>query len=142
MVVIVACGKSKVDAPTAPIGRLYKGGYFMDCRNWAESVAPGEWLILSAKHDLRRQDDVVETYDLKMGQPGSVTADTVRAQAEALGIIDETDVLLIGGQLYATLLAEVWPTVRAPFYQFGSFGDQRKALQFHRGRVPEHVHDH
>jgi hypothetical protein len=141
VIVVVSCGKSKRTG-RHPIGELYVGGYFINCRDWAESMVPGAWYIVSAKYGLRDQRDVVDSYDMTMKDPGAVTGPQLVAQAAALGIAGEQDVYLVGGELYLTKLREVWPSIEAPFGKSGGrladarFGFQRKALIEYRGRLP------
>ena len=115
MIVLVSCGASK--ASTAqPAARLYQGGHFKCAYAWAQSMHPEHLFILSALHGLVTPDTVIDPYNLKMGQPGSITGDTLRAQAAELSL-ERTDdtVVVCGGQLYVNAAREVWPHAVAPF---------------------------
>lgn len=110
-VVIVPCGGKKSDHPDQA-GRLYTGSYHAATRRAAAALTAngttGETLILSAKYGLVTLDRVIEPYDLRAGQPGAVTAQIVRAQAGALGMLD-ADVTVLAGRAYASIILEIWP---------------------------------
>lgn len=92
---VIPCGGRKLDRP-APARELYVGSMFR--HTWANVTRCAELdveagaapaarvLILSAKYGLVDPEQVLEPYDLTMGKPGSVTAETLAAQATALGI--------------------------------------------------------
>lgn len=91
---VIPCGGAKLDRP-APAGQLYTGSMFRHtfdnatrCAELDEAagLGPARVLILSARYGLVDPDQVLESYDLRMGQPGSVSAHTLAAQARALGI--------------------------------------------------------
>jgi hypothetical protein len=88
---IIPCGGSKT--ATANKARdLYTGSMFKMGLAAAEAEARdmgGEVLILSALHGLVQLDTVLEPYDLKMGDEGSVTAERVLEQARELGMETE-----------------------------------------------------
>jgi hypothetical protein len=67
-------------------------------------------LILSALHGLVELDTIIEPYDVRMGDTGSVTAATVAAQAEALGLAD-ADVYALLPSAYFTILDEALRTL-------------------------------
>lgn len=109
-VVIVPCGGRKLDH-AAPAGDLYVGSYHRQTRKAATAVAErtgARVLILSALHGLVELGTVLEPYDLRMGQPGSVTAARVAGQAAALGIAAAV-VTVIAGRAYADVVTAVWP---------------------------------
>lgn len=140
MLIVVACGKQKRPG-RHPIGQLYVGGYFKDCRDWAESVTPGRWLIISSFYGLRHQGDMVDSYDMRLGDQGAVATSRLIAQATALGVIYEREVYLAGGDAYRQKLLPVWPHLVAPFgigskFDDCRFGWQRHHLQHYRGRLP------
>jgi hypothetical protein len=90
---VIPCGAAKQDRP-APARDLYTGPMFRHTLAAAETEAawcnangtPTRILVLSALHGLITLDEAIAPYDLRMGQPGSVTAGTIADQAEALGI--------------------------------------------------------
>lgn len=109
-VVIVPCGGRKLDH-AAPAGDLYVGSYHRQTRKAATAIAErtgARVLILSALHGLVELGTVLEPYDLRMGQPGSVTAARVAGQAAALGIAAAV-VTVIAGRAYADVVTAVWP---------------------------------
>lgn len=91
---VIPCGGAKLDRP-APARELYVGQMFRHTLDNVERLAaideaegrgPARVLILSARYGLIELDQVIEPYDLRMEQRGSVSADTITAQAAALGI--------------------------------------------------------
>lgn len=112
---VIPCGGAKV-GHAAPAGGLYTGSMFrftldkvsaLAASDVRDGVAPAaRVLILSALHGLVELDTVLEPYDLKMGAPGSVTAETVAAQALALGIDWGSQVCAFLPQAYFEVLDE------------------------------------
>ncbi|RAO54413.1 DUF6884 domain-containing protein [Micromonospora saelicesensis] len=111
-VVIVPCGVAKLDRPV-PAGLLYTGSYHRACRRAADRIG-GRLLILSARYGLLTPDTVIEPYELRMGQPGAVTAPTLYAQARRLGIDMAATVTVLAGRDYADPVSAVWPHARRP----------------------------
>ncbi|MEU1251578.1 DUF6884 domain-containing protein [Micromonospora arida] len=110
--VIVPCGTAKLDRP-APAGLMYTGSYHRACRRAADRLG-GRLLILSARHGLLTPDTVIEPYEVRMGQPGAVTAPTLYAQARRLGIDMAGTVTVLAGRDYADPASAVWPHARRP----------------------------
>ncbi len=101
---VIPCGGGKLDR-AAPARDLYTGQMFRHTLTNAERLAacdvaegrgPARVLILSALYGLVELGTVLEPYDLKMGKPGSVTAEQLAEQALRLGID-------WGSQVYALL---------------------------------------
>ncbi|MFF4879728.1 DUF6884 domain-containing protein [Micromonospora sp. NPDC000668] len=111
-VVIVPCGVAKLDRP-APAGQMYTGSYHRACRRAADRLG-GRLVILSARHGLLTPDTVIEPYELRMGQPGAVTASTLRAQARRMGIDVAGTVTVLAGRDYADPVSAVWPHAHRP----------------------------
>jgi hypothetical protein len=97
---VIPCGAAKADHATAAAD-LYTGSAFAHTLRAAQAEAAATErdlgattavLILSAKYGLLALDDVVAPYDVKMGQPDSIGADALTAQAAALGIDYDTEV--------------------------------------------------
>lgn len=85
---IIPCGADKLDH-AAPARDLYCGSMFRSSLAAVQAEAAdteATILILSALHGLITLDTVLEPYNVKMGDAGSVTAQTVAAQAAALGM--------------------------------------------------------
>lgn len=121
--VVVPCGGRKLDRP-APAGELYVGSYHRACRAAADALQPRRVLILSALHGLLELHQVVEPYDLRMGQPGSVTPARIRDQAAALGLLDAAPVVALAGRSYALPLLAAWPALMWPLAGSTGMGDQ------------------
>lgn len=64
-VILVGCGKQKL-SHRARAKDLYTGPLFKKARAYAEQFGD-EWAILSARHGLVMPDDVIEPYDLRLG---------------------------------------------------------------------------
>lgn len=127
-VVIVGCGAAKVGYP-APARSLYVGSYFTMCLSAAEALTTqSRVFILSARYGLLPVASPVEIepYDLTMGEPGSVDARQLAAQAVEHGISDEPVIVLCGAR-YAALVRQVWSHVSAPLAGLG-IGKQRHVL--------------
>lgn len=125
MIVIVGCGARKRIRPVRAVD-MYCGQYFRACWAAGTALAEGNVYILSAKYGLLPPGKVIAPYDLTMGQPGTVTAAEVRAQAQDLGIIGRAGVALCSAR-YAQLCREVWPVVDAPLTGLG-IGQQLHVL--------------
>lgn len=90
MVCVIPCGGEKLDH-SAPARDLYTSSTFRLA--WDAAMAEvkaydgdSRILILSALHGLIDPETIIDPYDVKMGDNGSVTPETVTAQAVALGI--------------------------------------------------------
>jgi hypothetical protein len=91
--VIIPCGGAKLKTSTKA-GHLYIGSMFRDQLATALTMTTPENIrILSAKHGLIELDTIVEPYDLKMGQKGSVTTATLADQLAAMLPKNETYII-------------------------------------------------
>lgn len=102
---IIPCGADKSDH-AAPARDLYTGGMFRMSLAAAESEAADTGatvLILSALHGLITLDTVLAPYNVKMGDAGSVTAEQVAEQADALGMLVENEMGDRRADVYAFL---------------------------------------
>ena len=110
--VLVACGAQKADRKL-PACLLYTGPYFRACLQYACSL--GSWRdvrILSAKHGLVYPIAELEPYNVPLGDPAAITADELRRQAEAEGLLElASPVVVVGGAGYRLLAAQVWGEV-------------------------------
>jgi hypothetical protein len=121
--ILVACGAKKRTEP-ARARDLYTGPYFKAALAYAlELSPPRDVFILSAKYGIVGPDDMLEPYDLKVGQPGAITSIGLSDQAEVYGMLKET-VVVIGGALYVGLCRKVWRDVEAPLAGKGGLGKQ------------------
>lgn len=91
---VIPCSAAKLDH-AAPARDLYTGTMFrhtlanverMAAVDNAEGLGPARVLILSARYGLIDLDTVIEPYEQRMDQPGSITADDLADQALTLGI--------------------------------------------------------
>jgi uncharacterized protein DUF6884 len=112
-----------------PAGAMYLGGYHRACRRAAAALTtPDRVLILSALYGFLPLEQVIEPYDLRMGQPGSVTTGRLREQAAELGVDRETSVVLLGGRHYTEAALQVWTHARTPLAGVGGMGHQLQLL--------------
>lgn len=116
---VIPCGGAKVDH-AAPARDLYTGTMFrhtldkaIECAalDEAAGLGPARVLVLSGKYGLVELDEVLEPYDLQMGQPGSVSPETLTAQALALGIDYGSDVYALLPRPYLARLNEALRTL-------------------------------
>lgn len=140
--VIVACGAKKVEQ-TTNAGRLYTGALFRSSYIWAcSAVGRDRILILSAKHGLLHPDDLVDPYDVRLGDPNSISVDGVQVQAIDLGLIDEPEVIVVGGKDYVRFARRVWPHALSFAEEAGgctSLGAFRGRLSTFTGHIPSRV---
>lgn len=126
--VIVPCGKSK--APTAsPAGEMYRGTYSRLALRAATALTDrSDIRIISARWGLLPLDQVIEPYELRLGQPRSITAAKVRAQAAQQGLLNRRHVIVLAGHAYTELVRQVWPHALTPLADTGGIGYQQKRL--------------
>lgn len=122
------CGSTKAAVPS-PAGQLYLGTYHrLGLRAAAALTGPDSIRILSARHGLLPLHREIAPYDLRLGQPGAVTATTLRQQAGEQGLLDHPDVVLFGGRAYVELARQVWPHARTPLAGTKGIGEQQQRL--------------
>ncbi len=128
MFYIIPCGAEKQTTP-AVARDLYTGSMFKHTLAAALAQGGGTVLVLSAKYGLVKLDTVLEPYDLRMGQPGSVSAATLCAQAEALGIDWTSEVYALLPGAYLRTLDAAMRTIDVYIQQVyetaRGIGDQR-----------------
>jgi hypothetical protein len=134
--VVIPCGDRKAPHPAAARD-LYTGSMFRHTLAAAEVEAawcaangiPGRVLILSARHGLLTLEKVIGPYDLRMGQPGTVTPEAVTAQAKALGIRQGCEVFGMLPRRYLAVLGKALRPLRVPVHDVyegaRGIGDQR-----------------
>lgn len=126
--VVVPCGAVK-SAVASPAGEMYRSGYHRLGLKAARALTSPESIrILSALHGLLALDRMVEPYDLRMGSPGSITADALEAQAIDQGLFDHRNVVVLGGRSYTRIAQSVWPNCRTPLAGTRGIGDQQHRL--------------
>lgn len=87
-IVVIPCGGAKLNHP-APAAELYTGSMFQDALRTARMLtSDSDIFILSARYGLVTLDQILEPYDIKMGDPGSIHVDDVRIQADWYNIED------------------------------------------------------
>jgi hypothetical protein len=88
---VIPCSAAKL-SHAAPARDLYVGQTFKHTLERAlNAEVPGRVMILSAKHGLLDLDTIVEPYEVRITDADAIDADTLAAQAQAIGI-DDTDV--------------------------------------------------
>lgn len=78
---------------SAQVQHLYIGNFFRSCLKAARAQAStNDWIfVLSALHGLLTLSQIIEPYDLKMGDPGSILATELTEQLRCIDI-DDSDV--------------------------------------------------
>lgn len=126
--VVIPCGVAKA-RHRSPAGLLYTSGVHRLAQRAARALTgPDSIRILSAKHGLLPLDQLVDPYDLRLGEPESVTPDELREQAGKQGLLGRPDVVVLAGRDYTRLVLEVFPHAVAPLAGTGGIGDQRHRL--------------
>ncbi|MGC5000587.1 DUF6884 domain-containing protein [Streptomyces sp. DT195] len=135
--VIIPCGSTKLDRK-APAGELYVGSYHRSCREAADALTAdgGTILVLSALYGFVTLDQEIEPYDLRMGQPGSVTVEQLRRQAREMGVDGAQEVVVLAGETYTDAVLQVWPDASTPLAGLGGMGYQRQYLAALAARTP------
>jgi hypothetical protein len=112
--IVVPCGAAKVDH-AAPARDLYTGSAFRHALRAAEGEAEAtardcgveaEVLILSALHGLVRLDQVLDPYNVKMGDADSITVDALAAQVPQVGMQWRDEVYAMLPKAYYSRLAQ------------------------------------
>lgn len=108
--VIIPCGGKKQEK-AAPAAELYTGSMFKDQLRTALTMTDRKnVLILSALHGLVKLDAVLEPYDLKMGQKGTVNTDVITNQLADILPRDTTFVInALLPKAYAAKLEAAYP---------------------------------
>lgn len=126
--VIVPCGAVKAALPR-PAGDMYLSGYHRLTRRAANALTDDANVrIVSALHGLLPLDQVIDPYNLRLGQPGSITAEQLEAQADQQGLLGHPDVVILAGRDYTGLAKQVWPHARTPLARTRGIGDQQHRL--------------
>ncbi|MEJ8640018.1 DUF6884 domain-containing protein [Streptomyces sp. MS2.AVA.5] len=122
--VVVPCAMRKSGQPVAPAGEMYVGSYHRAARRAACAAAgnEGRVAILSAKFGLVWPSDRILDYDLRAGQPGTISAQTLRRQAHHLAVAG-CRVTVLAGSRYAALARQVWSDLQHPLAGARGIGD-------------------
>lgn len=136
MIVVISCGNLKRKNTRCAAVNMYTGGYFKAMLEWARSVVPDDRIfILSAKYGLLSLYEPITTYNIRMGQPGSVSIQTVNYQAMTYKIIKEK-AYLVCGQDYLDVLTKVFENHVRVLPKVG-MGYQIQLLKRNKGRLPK-----
>jgi len=124
--VIVACGSRKAACLEASAGEMYVGSYHLAARRAAEAIAtPGtRVMILSAWYGLLDPADQILRYEMRLGRRGAISAQGLREQAEQLGLLATTDVVVLAPAAYADLAIQMWPHAHQTLAGIRGIGDQ------------------
>lgn len=138
---IIGCGTEKRDHP-APAGEFYRSQYFREARFWAHSI-DAQVIILSARHGLLDERQVILPYSTTWGSREAVSAADLREQADHLGL--HGPIVTLAGERYARRIRRA--TDIEPILWFvdesrrrgdsGGLGFQRHLFRLYLGRVPE-----
>ena len=123
--VVIPCSKAKL-AGIHAAENLYVGSYHRAARAAAlRMTVPKRVLILSARYGLIGLEDRIESYELTMGQRGSVTVTTLASQAEGL----QGPVVVLAGMAYTRMVLAVWPDAETPLAGSRGIGDHLARLK-------------
>lgn len=122
------CGATKAAVPR-PAGQLYTGGYHRLTLRAAHALTTSDNIrIVSGRHGLLPLDQVIAPYDLRLGQPGSISADHLEDQADQQGLLGHPNVVILAGRDYTRLSQQVWPHARTPLAGTRGIGEQQHRL--------------
>jgi hypothetical protein len=141
--VIIPCGKEK-STKAAKVEDFYLGSMFQDALNTARQLFTDDRIfVVSAKHGLVPLDTVLEPYDMKMGDPGSVTPDDISRQITSLGLSNSATALSLLPSNYHSVFARGadrmqrrW-TVTQEFAGTKGIGQQKAKLKNLRANAPK-----
>lgn len=141
MLLVIPCGGKKADHP-CPAREMYTGPYFRACLGYALAYPTRvKTLILSAKYGLVGLKDVIEPYNLTLGEKGCVTAQDVKQGAREYGVLKGVGVIALGGKRYTDLCRAVWPNCLTPLKGVGGIGYQLQWLKENQGVLyPKEFH--
>lgn len=126
--VIIPCSFTKA-REARPAAELYQGAFFTAALMAARSeVADDDIFILSAKHGLLALTDVVEPYDVAMGDAGSITDDELALSVIVRGLVDADVYALLPSKYFNKLdrVLRAFDTYATPVYEAtAGIGDQK-----------------
>lgn len=138
--VIIPCGNTKLGT-SAPASEFYTGSMFQDALRTARKLYTDDRIyVLSAKHGLVTLDQVLEPYDLKLGDPGSIDAGVLAKQMDKFGI--EGTVTSLMPKMYDKLFTEAAGSkveIDHHFEGTRGIGDQKARLSKLRDSAPETI---
>ena len=142
---LVGCVSEKHDRP-APARDLYRSALFLGRRRYVEESCD-DWFILSAKHGLVRQDEVLEPYDEALTGAGRAikrawARRVIEQLAEALGPFDGTTFEVHAGADYFGFGLEAGLIERGGQVEVPTLGLRvGEQLQFYARRSPTAGHE-
>lgn len=124
---IITCGSKKLTFPTAA-QNMYIGSFFKAQLQWAKKhFHEDKIFILSAKYGLLKLNDVIEPYNIKMGDKGSVDLIKISQQIKKYKI--NTKIYSSAGKEYRKLLDKVFINIEYPFMHLKGMGYMIKAMK-------------
>ena len=128
LLVIISCGGKKATTPQ-PASLMYLGPYFKVCLKYARSFTSDDRIrILSSKYGLLPLTQEISRYEMRITDKEAISDSDLRNQAIFQGLIDESDVIIIAGDLYATKALKIWPGALTPLKEKGKMGEQMKYM--------------
>lgn len=124
-IVVVPCGAQKLDT-AAPADELYSGKHFQLTYRAARKIAEDQGarvFILSALHGLIEPSTVLEPYDVKMGDAGSIKPAAI---AEQLAAINATTITTLLPRAYRLALVRAGAIVTDMYANAPGIGYQRR----------------
>lgn len=114
---VVPCGKSKIwdrDQGAGPTKArdVYTGPFARRCKEYAETLHPTSWCILSARYGFLFPDDIVPgpynvTFNRK--RSGPITLEQLRAQVPVKNLDSFSRIVVLGGRDYVKMLRQLFP---------------------------------
>lgn len=135
---IVQCGGSKIwkkqpSVAKVPAKEAYVSGYFRKNRAYAEKFADC-WYILSAKYGFLEPNALIRNYNVSFKEPKTkpISAADLKKGARARGLYQYSQVIVLGGTLYADKVEEVFEGTRCrvhrPFMGLKGIGYIQQAV--------------
>lgn len=102
--VFIPCGAAKGPVATT-VAEMYQGSMFKDALATARQMFDDDRIyVVSAEYGILRLDDVIEPYDKKLGDPGSVDSITISRQLRDEGLKRGSTILSLLPKEYHNLL--------------------------------------
>ena len=128
MLVILSCGGKKAATPQ-PASLMYKGPYFTVCLRYARFLTSDDHIrILSSKYGLLPLTQEINPYEMRITDKEAISNSDLLNQAVSQGLVDESDVIIVAGVLYATKVLKIWPHAQTPLMGIGKMGKQMKYM--------------
>lgn len=132
--VLIACAAQKLDRP-APASALYTSTLFRLSYGYALSLEPSAIYILSAKHGLLSNGQIVAPYNVTLNDMGAAEirgwARSVLDQMRPLIDMVNDEVVMLAGDKYRRYLMPHLPTAKVPLEGL-RIGEQLHYLSRHQ----------